>query len=550
MQIVVWLFLLQMKYLLTIVALYLMTIACNSINKEKKEERKITSRDYSITASISYTDIFLDSMAVEKYLVTNSISDTLSNRIRSFYNSRNFQFAWLSSDGLTEQGRSFWNLQQYYNTYSSDSLLYSKKLQKSMNAFVTDEQLTVNPTDSNTANTEIALTDHFIQYILLNYKEGDIKRKEVEQFVPYKRKEILYLADSLLSKKHADHKYYADVNMPYKQLFIQLQKYYDIAKKGGWQPIPINKQMFNKVTANTMAAAIKSRLLVTGELAAKDTTSLITEPLKNAIKSFQSSHGITPDGKISQALLNEMNVPVIKRIQQLLMNMGRMRWIPDIEEGNIIIVNIPEFKLHVFEANKNLFDMNVVVGKEGHRTTVFIGNLDQVVFSPYWNVTANIVQKEMLPSIQKNPNYLAENNLEITGQEDGLPIIRQLPGAKNSLGKVKFLFPNSFDIYLHDTPVKSLFNNDVRAFSHGCIRLADPFALARYVLRKQPEWTPENITKAMNAGEEKAVKLKEPIPVLITYFTAWVDKNGLLNFRNDIYGHDAMLAKKMFTNPQ
>ena len=550
MQIVVWLFLLQMKYLLTIVALYLMTIACNSINKEKKEERKITSRDYSITASISYTDIFLDSMAVEKYLVTNSISDTLSNRIRSFYNSRNFQFAWLSSDGLTEQGRSFWNLQQYYNTYSSDSLLYSKKLQKSMNAFVSNEQLTVNPTDSNTTNTEIALTDHFIQYILLNYKEGDIKRKEVEQFVPYKRKEILYLADSLLSQKHADHKYYADVNMPYKQLFIQLQKYYDIAKKGGWQPIPINKQMFNKVTANTMAAAIKSRLLVTGELAVKDTTSLITEPLKNAIKSFQSSHGITPDGKISQALLNEMNVPVIKRIEQLLMNMGRMRWIPDIEEGNIIIVNIPEFRLHVFEANKTLFDMNVVVGKEGHGTTVFIGNLDQVVFSPYWNVTANIVQKEMLPSIQKNPNYLAENNLEITGQEDGLPIIRQLPGAKNSLGKVKFLFPNSFDIYLHDTPVKSLFNNDVRAFSHGCIRLADPFALARYVLRKQPEWTPENITKAMNAGEEKFVKVKEPIPVLITYFTAWVDKNGLLNFRNDIYGHDAMLAKKMFTNPQ
>ena len=550
MLIVVWLFLLQMKYLLTIVALYLMTIACNSINKEKKEERKITSRDYSITASISYTDIFLDSMAVEKYLVTHSISDTLSNRIRSFYNSRNFQFAWLSSDGLTEQGRSFWNLQQYYNTYSSDSLLYSKKLQKSMNAFVSNEQLTVNPSDSNTANTEIALTDHFIQYILLNYKEGDIKRKEVEQFVPYKRKEILYLADSLLSKKHADHKYYADVNMPYKQLFIQLQKYYGIAKKGGWQPIAINKQMFNKETANTMAAAIKSRLLVTGELATKDTTSLITEPLKNAIKSFQSSHGITPDGKISQALLNEMNVPVIKRIEQLLMNMGRMRWVPDIEEGNIIIVNIPEFRLHVFEANKTLFDMNVVVGKEGHGTTVFIGNLDQVVFSPYWNVTANIVQKEMLPSIQKNPNYLAENNLEITGQEDGLPIIRQLPGAKNSLGKVKFLFPNSFDIYLHDTPVKSLFNNDVRAFSHGCIRLADPFALARYVLRKQPEWTPENITKAMNAGEEKFVKVKEPIPVLITYFTAWVDKNGLLNFRNDIYGHDAMLAKKMFTNPQ
>jgi murein L,D-transpeptidase YcbB/YkuD len=149
-----------------------------------------------------------------------------------------------------------------------------------------------------------------------------------------------------------------------------------------------------------------------------------------------------------------------------------------------------------------------------------------------------------------DPDYLARNNMEEVGSPvDGIPTIRQLPGPKNSLGKVKFLFPNSFDIYLHDTPAKSLFSSDKRAFSHGCIRLSDPVKMARYVLRNQSEWTPERIDEAMNRGQEQFVRVKNPIPVLITYYTAWVDENGVLNFRDDIYDHDATLAQKMFTNP-
>lgn len=194
--------------------------------------------------------------------------------------------------------------------------------------------------------------------------------------------------------------------------------------------------------------------------------------------------------------------------------------------------------------------MNVVVGKEGHNTTIFTGNLNQVVFSPYWNVPRDIVEKEILPAIENDPFYLASNQMEETGEtDDGLPVIRQLPGEKNSLGKVKFLFPNSFDIYFHDTPSKSLFSKDRRAYSHGCIRLSDPVKMANYLLRNQPEWTPEKIDEAMNSGEEQFVRLKNPVPVLITYYTAWIDEKGMLNFRDDIYGHDATLAQKMFTNP-
>jgi len=192
--------------------------------------------------------------------------------------------------------------------------------------------------------------------------------------------------------------------------------------------------------------------------------------------------------------------------------------------------------------------MNVVVGKEGHNTMMFTGDLNQVVFSPYWNIPSSIVKKEILPAMKSNPNYLASHKMEINGNDGGLPSIRQLPGDGNSLGKVKFLFPNSFNIYFHDTPAKSLFGKDKRAYSHGCIRLSDPAKMANYLLEADTAWTPGKIDEAMNSGEERYVKLKKPVPVLITYYTAWVDDNGLLHFADDIYGHDKNVIAKMFSN--
>ena len=243
-----------------------------------------------------------------------------------------------------------------------------------------------------------------------------------------------------------------------------------------------------------------------------------------------------------------MNTPASQRIQQLLINMDRMRWLPVQSAGDLLIVNIPAFTLHAMDGNKKVFDMDVVVGKDGHDTRIFTGNLNQVVFSPYWNVPPSIVKSEILPAIEKDPGYLEKHNMEMTGEYNGLPEIRQLPGGENALGKVKFLFPNSFNIYFHDTPSKSLFARDKRAFSHGCIRLSDPEKMASYLLRNNSEWDDAKIKGAMNSDDEKYVKLKKPVPVLITYYTAWVDEEGQLNFREDIYGHDKELNKKMFTN--
>jgi murein L,D-transpeptidase YcbB/YkuD len=235
-------------------------------------------------------------------------------------------------------------------------------------------------------------------------------------------------------------------------------------------------------------------------------------------------------------------------MEQLLINLDRMRWMPSQPNGTLIVVNIPAFELEVLENGKKAFTMNVVVGKEGHNTMQFTGTLNQVVFSPYWNVPPSIVTKEILPEIQKNSNYLQENEMEDQGDKDGdgIPEIRQLPGEKNSLGKVKFLFPNRFDIYLHDTPAKSLFSRDKRAFSHGCIRLSDAQKMAEYLLRNDPDWDVTKISEAMNSGKEKFVRLKNPAEVFITYYTAWVDEAGKLNFRGDVYARDQRMIARLF----
>jgi L,D-transpeptidase YcbB len=526
-------------------------LACNNDVRTQEgnksdAQKNVSSRDRSITAANSYSDLFFDSSALESFMKEKKLDDSITRRMRSFYNARNYQFAWFSHDGLTEQARGFWNLHDYVTTYDPDSSLKDKKLQKRMDALIAEEELSVSAGDKSFLTTELTLTQHFIMYMLHNYEKGFVKRKEMERFIPRKKEDALALADSIVNKKHKDDKYFEDVNDSYKALKDQLAKYVDIAKKGGWPQINPVKKPFKKGVTAPEIAMIKKRLLITGDLTINDTSQVFNDTLLTAINNFRMRHGYKPTGVISDSIIREMNVPAVQRIQQILMNMDRMRWLAAEPKGNLIVINIPEFELHVYEGKQKAFDMDVVVGKEGHNTTMFNGDLNQVVFCPYWNVPPSIVAHEILPAMNKNPNYLAKENMEITGNEDGLPVIRQRPGGKNALGRVKFLFPNSFNIYLHDTPQKALFEKDKRAYSHGCIRVREPEKLANYVLRNQPEWTPGKIEEAMSSGDEKFVKVKNPIPVVITYYTAWVDENGQLNFREDIYGHDQNLAGKMF----
>ncbi len=328
-------------------------------------------------------------------------------------------------------------------------------------------------------------------------------------------------------------------NKQYKQLQHAVETYQRLNARNEWPEITMNSKTVLKLNDKSEALPqIKERLRLLGDLRRGRDEDRFTERLEDAVKQFQMRHGLEDDGVIGPAFMKALNTPLEKRIEQMTANMNRIQQDTMRMTGTRIIANIPEYKLYVMENDLEVLSMDIVVGKSSNPTVVFSDTLETIVFSPYWNVPASIVKKEILPALNKNSNYLEENNMEITGKVDGLPKIRQKPGPDNSLGSVKFLFPNKYDIYFHDTPAQSLFEKKKRAFSHGCIRLSQPYELAQYLLKDQEEWTGTDILRAMGAGTEKWVKLQTKIPVSIIYYTTWVDSSGLLNFRDDIYGHD------------
>ena len=502
-------------------------------------------RDTTITPATSFSKLFLDSLKLEVFIKEQRAGDSAAAQLRNFYKSRNYQFAWFTEHGIAEHTRSFWNLHNnYINTFKDTSLKY-KNLHQHIDVLM-NEDTAINITMERMLQTELELTKHFFEYSNNAYS-GKLNPQELQWHIPRKKINAVVLLDSLIARDGKNLQEWEPLNIYYQRLKKELVHYYDIDKKGGWKEITLDKLKKYKLDDSALLIKqVKHRLQISGHDNTVDTTEYYTSELVSVIKRTQKSFGFKEDGVISAALIKELNVSVKDRIRQLLINLERMRWVPEQPEGDLIIVNIPEFRLHVFEGAKKLFSIDIVVGKAARSTVIFTSSLKHVVFSPYWNIPPSIVRHEIFPAIRRNPNYLAEMNMEQTGYANGLPVIRQKPGGANALGRVKFIFPNSYNIYFHDTPSKSLFNEEARAFSHGCIRLAEPLKLTTYLLRDQPEWTMQKVNIAMSASIEKWVTLKKPLPVFITYFTAWVDSEGLLNFREDIYGHDKKLATHLF----
>jgi L,D-transpeptidase YcbB len=537
--------------ILLVTAACLLLVSCGDneggvLNFKKK--KTFTERDVTITPQNSFTDLFLDSTALEQFIGKEKIDSATAQHFRSFYNSRNYQYAWFNQDGLSEPGLAFWNLLNSFISLSKDSSLFDKSLAKKMVDF-TDGDTLIRSDKNTITQTELGLTKQFFLYAQSAYA-GRIDPEELQWFIPRKKVDALALLDSLVARKGKLLEEWEPVNAQYQALKKELIRFNDIADKGGWHPISLKgKKTIKPGTSDSAILALKQRLIMSGDLQTADSSNRYDSLLVTAVKRAQRRFGFNEDGIIDTALVNALNVPVKQRIEQLLINLERMRWLPEKESGTRIVANIPEFMIHVYENNTKAFDMPIVVGKEGNSTVIFNDELKFIVFSPYWNVPKSIVTKEIMPAMAKNPNYLASQNMEITSNSGGAPEIRQKPGAKNSLGRVKFLFPNNYNIYFHDTPAKSLFKKEKRAFSHGCMRLADAEKMANYLLRDNPEWTPEKIKAAMNSSEEKWVTLKHTIPVYVSYFTAWVDPEGLLNFRDDIYGHDKKMAERLFVQP-
>lgn len=533
--------------------------SCSYFQKKPQQpvrvEKPITKVDITIDTTNSYNDLFLDSAVVSSYLAADSVlSDTIKNRITSFYNSRNYQYAWFSSTGLAEQTNSFWNLLMNYHNYSKDSTVYDKKFSQKINNLFQEDSLRINASDSVFRRMELDLTKYLYLYYDHEYSNDfDFDMKSVEWTVPRKRMTLEATLDSAIARKGRFSNENAPVNVQYIRLREMLGKYKDIRDAGGWDSVVYKNNIKSVGYEGDEIKQLKLRLKKEGYLAGADSTftNKYDSAFYQTLLQVKKEYGYQPDPIISKDFIKDLNIPIDERLQQILVNMERMRWIPTEtnDTARSIMVNVPDFKLYMYEKGKPAWEMNVVVGSEGHNTTVFTGNLSTIVFSPYWNVPQSIVKNEILPKMKRSGSYLRRNHMEVVGNSGGLPVVRQKPGPWNSLGRVKFLFPNSYNIYLHDSPAKSLFNTDKRSYSHGCIRLQEPARLAQYLLNDTAKWNAEKVQEAMTADKEQYVKLKKPVPVLLTYFTAWVGGGGEMNFREDIYGHDERMAKKLFLDP-
>src|SRR5262245_28953199 len=330
----------------------------------------------------------------------------------------------------------------------------------------------------------------------------------------------------------------------YRELKLGLAQLRATAAAGGWKSVADGPAL-KAGDSGPRVSELRARLVERGDLPASAAAGdLFDADLTAGVKRFQERHGLTPDGVYGQNVIRELNVPLATRIQQLRLAMERLRWLPPTSSGRRVAVNLADFKAYVFDGDTITFETRAVVGKQFHETPMFTSMMTYVVINPYWNVPASITRSEILPKIKADPDYLAKNHMEM---EDNT--VRQLPGPWNSLGRFKFMFPNPHNVYLHDTPARTLFAQPDRAFSHGCVRLEKPAELAALLLGDQG-WTAHRIQATINAGQQTVVSLRTPIPVTISYATAFRTPDGLLHYRRDVYGRDRKLLAALTRRSQ
>jgi len=429
------------------------------------------------------------------------------------------------------------------------------------------------PSDTDLARFDLALTVCVMRYIS-DLHIGKVNPKAFRFGLDVEHKKYVlpdFLWQRLVDVDAQNVKTVLDSVEPpfegYRRVQRALQTYVDLAKRDDGEQLPVPKKAVKAGDAYPGVPRLARLLRLVGDLppeaAANSDPQLYQGALVDAVRHFQLRHGLDASGRLDASTVRQLNIPLSQRAEQLRLTLERWRWAPLYFARPPIIVNIPEFVLRGWnEQNRTDLEMRVVVGKAyHHRTPVFSNRMRYVIFRPYWNVPLSIQRSEMVPKIQKNPGYLAKNDLEIVDSEwqvvgggsvsadtleqlrSGKLALRQRPGPKNSLGLVKFLFPNEYNVYLHGTPAPELFERSRRDFSHGCIRVQDPVELAVWVLRDKPEWTRERIVAAMNGDRTLQVNLDNPIPVLIVYGTAVVLANGEVRFFDDIYGYDTELEQ-------
>ena len=503
-----------------------------SCQNSKKNTESSTEKKMSISKKLEITPF--DSTLVAPFFDQYPELKKFQKEVTTLYQKQHYNYIWFDQKGIKEVGYLLYNK---ITNLTSEGITAKIPYRDQLDNIFQEEVSKQGPE----VNSELFISCLYFFYTDKVYKGLDIeKSKQLGWYLPRKKQSFVNYLDSILANPSLIDKDEREILGQYYRLREVLKKYRSIENEP-WNSIEFDSGITRlKIGDSAKAIAqIRSRLHLLGDLDSDSRSSLFDNSLAKGITNYKNRNSLGSNSTISKSDLVHLNVPITNRIKTIIVNMERCRWFssPLAMSKTFIFINIPAYQLRYFENGKLALESKVVVGKAMNKTVVFSADMKYIVFSPYWNVPKNILYKEVLPAIEKNPNYLSENDME---WYDGG--IRQRPGSKNALGVVKFVFPNSNSIYLHDTPSKSLFNQEKRAFSHGCIRLEKPKELAHLILKNDPNWTFEKIETAMHSGIEKWYSLPQKIPVYIGYFTAWVTKDGAIHFYDDVYQRDERLA--------
>ncbi|MFN0274838.1 MAG: murein L,D-transpeptidase [Chitinophagales bacterium] len=519
------------------------------------------------TIDSTFHALQFDSTTLNLFFQTHELLSFHKIDILNFYKNRNYKFAWFNENGMLEQGSYFMNLLNHFDEEGlKDSIVYVSENQK-LFSLVTDPGYFFRGADSITAQLDMLLTSQFFVYAQKVWSGiSEQQTKELNWYIKRKTIPFASILDSILTGKGSSFTANEPVYKQYNLLKQNLKKYKTISKElSSWDSLklPTGVKFYKEGDSAEIIGEIQNRLILFGDLSEKSNPGLFDSATAVAVKKLQKRFGLKQDGAAGNNFFDAINTHPDSLLRKIVLNMERCRWVPYDLKGEYITVNIPEYKMHIYDNDSLVWDMNVIVGKSSTSTTIFNDYLEYIIFSPYWEVPNSIVSKEIVPAVKKNISYLTKNRFEVVNTKyevldpttidwqkysgSNFPyFIRQKPGADNALGWVKFIFPNSYSIYFHDTDSRSLFSQTQRSLSHGCIRVAEPQRFAEYLLREDSiAWPKEKIDSVMHSGKPTKVLLKEKIPVFIAYFTAWVDDTGDLNFRKDIYGHDAKLEETL-----
>ncbi len=493
--------------------------------------------------------------------------DDLQPLARAFYRGRKFVPAWVTSRGATDDAKQLMEAiaatpEQGLDpaNYAADSIRIAvKDVEAGMMGPASDA--------GRLAALDLRLTRTFLG-LAAHLALGQVNPKQIPADWHVERPAVDLV--SILNKALEGHRVrdalledLAPDDDRYRRLRDALKRYHEIAAEGGWPQVPAGAPL-KRGQRGDRVKTLQARLAVTGDLGSAG-SGAFDPATEAAVRRFQQRHGLGPNGVVGAAELASLNVPVERRIHQIELNMERARWRRQPIEGRYVMVNIPDFTLQVVDNKHPVLAMRVVVGKQFTKTPIFSDEITYLVLNPSWNITQNIAANEMLPLVQENRDYLKEHSIRVfdgpaddakevdpndvnwgsLSKDEFKYSLRQDPGAENPLGRVKFMCPNQFDVYLHDTSAEHLFNAQERDFSHGCVRVEKPIELAEYLLHGRTDGDHAEILAGLAASRDSSVKLPNPIPVHIVYWTAWVGEQNEVHFRDDVYELDRVLDRAL-----